>query len=227
MNTDIKKYADSGDIKSLKYIFVDSLDVDPTFVRYEEEYNYCKSIPGLLESHVELTPFKADKDDWNEEYWTSLKMDLIKNFSDRRMTHMREVAQVFLADKIQRILSERASRVSVQKTPATEGKPVPVSVEESAHVVSKVTESVKQTHVSRAAEQDRQLEEEKRKLEAENRAQAVLREREARKRADRIEQQRREQKRVAIQAEGGLPKKAIGIAVAAVTVAVILFLLLK
>ena len=45
MNTEIKKYADSGDIKSLKYIFVDSLDVDPTFVRYEEEYNYCKSIP--------------------------------------------------------------------------------------------------------------------------------------------------------------------------------------
>ena len=96
MNTEIKKYADSGDIKSLKYIFVDSLDVDPTFVQYEEEYNYCKSIPGLLESHVELTPFKADKTDWDERYWTSLKMDLVKNFSDRRMAHMREVAQVFL-----------------------------------------------------------------------------------------------------------------------------------
>ena len=55
MNTKIKKYADSGDIKSLKYIFVDSLDVDPTFVRYEEEYNYCKSIPGLIENHIEDT----------------------------------------------------------------------------------------------------------------------------------------------------------------------------
>lgn len=53
MNTEIKNYADSGDIKSLKYIFVDALDVDPTFVRYEEEYNYCKSVPGLLESHIE------------------------------------------------------------------------------------------------------------------------------------------------------------------------------
>ncbi len=39
MNTEIKKYADSGDIKSLKYIFVRLfLDVDPTFARYEEEY---------------------------------------------------------------------------------------------------------------------------------------------------------------------------------------------
>lgn len=59
---EIKKYADSGDIKSLKYIFVDSLDVDPTFARYEEEYNYCKSIPGLLEPHIELTPFSENRD---------------------------------------------------------------------------------------------------------------------------------------------------------------------
>lgn len=109
MNTKIKKYADSGDIKSLKYIFVDSLDVDPTFVRYEEEYNYCKSIPGLIENHIELTPFKLNRSEWNEEYWSSLKMDLIKNFSDKRMCHMREVAQVFLSDKVQRILVERAS----------------------------------------------------------------------------------------------------------------------
>lgn len=56
MDAEIKKFADSKDLKSLKYIFVDSLDVDPTFVRYEEEYNYCKSIPGLLESHIGLTP---------------------------------------------------------------------------------------------------------------------------------------------------------------------------
>ena len=82
MNTVIKKLADSGDIKALKYIFVDALDVDPTFVRYEEEYNYCKSIPGLLDSHAELTPFRVNKADWNEEYWISLKMDLVKNFSD-------------------------------------------------------------------------------------------------------------------------------------------------
>lgn len=224
MNTEIKKYADSGDIKSLKYIFVDSLDVDPTFVRYEEEYNYCKSVPGLLESHIELTPFRANRADWNEEYWTSLKMDLIKNFSDRRMSHMREVAKVFLADKVQRILAERAN--AAQNTPNAKVEPTPTPVQKSEYVPPKRVEPAKPAS-SKAEEQARQLEEEKRRLEAENKAQAALREREAKERAARLEQQRREQEQAAAQAGGDFPKKAIGIAVAAVTVAVVLFLLLK
>lgn len=223
----IKKYADSGDIKSLKYIFVDALDVDPTFVRYEEEYNYCKSIPGLLEFHVELTPFKTDKADWNEEYWISLKMDLVKNFSDKRMAHMREVAQVFYADKIQRILAERSSNVPVRKVPTTKADPFPVPIEKPDYESSKATEPVKQTSPSKAEEQARKLEEERRKLEAENKVQEAKREREAKERAARIEQQRREQEQAA-QAGGGFLKKAIGIAVAALIMgAVVIFLFLK
>ncbi len=225
MDTEIKKYADSGDIKSLKYIFVDSLDVDPTFVRYEEEYNYCKSIPGLLEPHVELTPFKTNKADWNEEYWTSLKMDLVKNFSDRRMSHMREVARVFLADKVQRILVERASNNTVQTTLTPKVEPIRVEKTESITPTPEVTE--KQPFISKAEMQKRQLEEEKRKLEAENKAQDAIRKREARERAAKIEQQHRAQTQAQYQTGGGFLKKAMGIVVAAVTVAVILILLLK
>ena len=222
MNTEIKKYADSGDIKSLKYIFVDSLDVDPTFARYEEEYNYCKSVPGLLEDHIELTPFRANKADWDEAYWTSLKMDLIKNFSDRRMSHMREVAKVFLADKMQRILAERAAAAPVPDPSASKVKPASIPVQPARYVPPKAAEPVKQV-TSMAAEQERQLEEARRRLEAENKIQEALQEQAAKERAARIEQHRREQERD----EGRLSKKAIGIAVAAVMAAVVLFLLLK
>lgn len=225
MNTEIKKYADSGDIKSLKYIFVDSLDVDPTFVQYEEEYNYCKSVPGLLEAHVELTPLKTDKADWNEEYWTSLKMDLVKNFSDRRMNHMREVAQIFLADKIQRILAERASHTSNRKKTDIKVEPVSSPAESPVYVKPEVTNHVNQIHPSKAVEQDRRLEEEKCKLKAENKIQEALIEHEARERTVRIEQQHREQEQAAVQTVGGFPKKAIGIAVA-VAVAVLVIAVL-
>ena len=222
MNTEIKKFADSGDIKSLKYIFVDSLDVDPTFVRYEEEYNYCKSIPGLLEPHVELTPFSENKANWPEEYWTSLKMDLIKNFSDKRMSHMRDVAQVFLADKVQRILAERAANNTIQQSVAPKAEPV--QTEKVANITPKPDVTPKEPSISKAELQARQLEEERRKLEAENKAHQ---EREARERAARIEQQRRMQAQTQSQTGDGFSKKAIGIAVAAVTVAVVLILLLK
>ena len=206
MNREIKKFADSGDIKSLKYIFVDSLDVDPTFVRYEEEYNYCKSIPGLLEPHIELTTFRENKADWNEEYWTSLKMDLIKNFSDKRMTHMRDVARIFLADKVQRILAERAAGNKIQKIVAPEA--------------SKVAEKGLPT-VSNAELQARKLEEKRRKLDAEYKA---AQEREAKELEEREAQKR---SMSSSQTGGNVSKKVIGIAVAAVTAAVILILLLR
>lgn len=215
MNTEIKKYADSGDIKSIKYIFVDSLDVDPTFARYEEEYNYCKSIPGLLEPHMELTPFSENKADWNEEYWTRLKMDLVKNFSDKRMSHMRDVAQVFLADKIKRILAERAANdVQAKTVPKVET----IQAEKDDRLILKSDTISKKPSISKEELQNRKIEEYKRELEAENK------EFEAKQAASR-EQQRRIQTQS--QNEDGLPKKVIGIAVAAILVAVVLFLLLK
>lgn len=225
MNMQIKKYADSGDLKSLKYIFVDSLDVDPTFVRYEEEYNYCKSIPGLLEPHIELTPFRKNKADWNEEYWTCLKMDLVKNFSDRRMSHMREVAKVFLAEKIERILAERADNKATQNEPAVKDKPESDLPHQSEPMPPPTSGFKIQTSTSKAAEQARQLEQAKRQLEIENKAHEERQAQEAKKRAFEIEQNRLKQEQATVPDKGEFLKKAIGIAVAAIVVAVILFLL--
>lgn len=218
MDIRIKNYADARDLKELKYIFVDALDVDPTFVRYEEEYNYCKSIPDLLEAHIELTPFRQDKSRWDEAYWTSLKMDLVKNFSDCRMMHMKEVAQVFLAEKITRILKERDAAVttppiSSPTTPKVEKKVEPAST------------TIVAPSISRAEQEKRELEEAKRKLEEENRKTEAARQAEAR----RIEQQRRiHQTATQTTPTGDSSKKAIGIAVAVLAVAaVVLILVLK
>ena len=43
-----KQFADVGDVRVLKYIFVDALDADPTFDSYQEDYEYCRS-KGLFE----------------------------------------------------------------------------------------------------------------------------------------------------------------------------------
>lgn len=218
MHTEIKKYADCGDIKSLKYIFADSLDVDPTFVQYEEEYNYCKSIPGLLEPHVELTPFRENPADWDEAYWTSLKQDLTENFSDRRMSHMREVAQVLLADKIKKLLAEREAR-RIQQEAAQNAAPVQTTSAANVTAASDVASG--ESAISQQELQAKILEEQRRKLAEENREFETQRQREEQRR------QQSRQKSAEQQNGDGVSKKAIGIAVAAVTVAVILILLLK
>ena len=106
MLAEVKKCIESKDIKGLHYIFVDSLDVDPTFEKYNEDYEYCKGINGFLEPHVDITPFSSSEK-WNEKYWVQIKMDLMKNFSEKRFSHMREVAKVIYSEKIKRLELER------------------------------------------------------------------------------------------------------------------------
>ena len=114
MDKDVKKYADLGDIQRLKYIFVDSLDVDPTFEEYKEDYEYAKKVPGLIEQNQELTPMTKDQSRWNDNYWIALKKDLIENFSAERFEHMQNVAKVIYADKIKRLEAERKKNSEVK-----------------------------------------------------------------------------------------------------------------
>ena len=165
MHKEVKEYADNGDLTSLKYIFVDALDVDPTFVRYKEDYEYCKSIPGLLEPYIELTPFTQDQTKWNAAYWAKLKVDLLENFSDKRMSHMCEVAKVFMSEKVQRILAERASKTaeSPHVIPTTASKNL------SSSRTAEVKPQLLNNTSSKAAEEEKRLQEARQKLEEENR----------------------------------------------------------
>lgn len=121
MHKDVKKHADLGDVQRLKYIFVDSLDVDPTFEKYKEDYEYAKIVPGLLEQNQELTPMTKDQSRWNENYWIALKKDLIKNFSAERFEHMQNVAKVIYADRVKKLEAERKKNSEAAK----EKNPVP------------------------------------------------------------------------------------------------------
>lgn len=213
----IKQYADSGDLKELKYIFVDSLDVDPTFASYEEGFYYCKNKFGLLEKHVELTTFTYDQTQWTESYWSCLKIDLIKNFSVQRMEHMREVAQVLLREKVQRIQEERSSKDE-------ETKKNQFSNNLSPSVEPKNENGLKTPPMSKSEEQALILEQEKQRLEEENYAIEEEIVRKAMERAKQIEEQRRKKE---LEDTESL-KKVIGIVVAAVVViTVIVFVLLK
>ncbi len=123
MLAEVKKCADSNDIKGLHYIFVDCLDVDPTFEKYAEDFEYCKNINGFLVTHTNLTPIR-NRIGWDRAYWEQLKLDLMKNFSEERFSHMREVAEYIYADKIKRLKEERAKSSVSTKSAVTPQKNV-------------------------------------------------------------------------------------------------------
>lgn len=222
MDKKIKQYADAGDLTSLKYIFVDSLDVDPTFEQYEEAYNYCKTIPGLLEQHIELTSFINDASQWTETYWVKLKMDLKKNFSDQRMTHMRKVAKVLLADKAQRLLKERQAA-----SKSTTAAPMQSTLHASTRPAS--TAPKVQSTVPSEAEQKKALQEERQRIEAENKR--IVAEQEAKRhaaaaRAAALEKDNQHFESQQKTESSAFPKKAVGIAIAIAVVAVVVVVFL-
>ena len=111
MHKQVKEYLGKGDIRGLRYVFLDSLDVDPTFEDYQEDYDNCKKVSGFFDEHQKLTPV-ADRSQWNNDYWQRLKRDLEKNFSRERFEHMKAVAMVVYADKAARLLNERKKKAS-------------------------------------------------------------------------------------------------------------------
>lgn len=209
MHKEVKQSADAGDVKDLKYIFVDSLDVDPTFEEYLDDYNYCVK-KGLFEPHKKLNDFSNRQADWNDDYWQKIKRDLLKNFSRERLDHMRKVALVVLADKVERLKRERQQNRQPAPPPKVSQPPAAV----------RPTSPPPPPLKSKAQQQQEELEAARQKLAQEN---AEIEQKQIRK--SQFQQQINNQKN-----EDTSSKKAPGIAlliIIAAVIAVIIFNLLK
>lgn len=155
----IKQAADTGNLRTLRNIFALALDDDPTFENYQEEYNYVRD-KGLLEPHRELTPLTEDPAHWTEEYWVHLETDLRENFSEKRMEHMKRVAQVLLKEKIARLHTERSAKAK-EISRAQEEK-------QKYDEYEKKWQEHRQEIKSQQEKEQRNLEEKKREIEKHN-----------------------------------------------------------
>lgn len=200
MLEEVRRCARSQDIRGLRYIFVDSLDVDPTFDKYRQDYEYCKSIDGMFDRHQELTGFMTDESKWTMQYWDQLKIDLMKNFSEKRFEHMINVAKVVYADKIARLIKERGAEQQTVSQTARQSRSqiLPKRPDPAADTRGQMqsTATVKQIPASDAGNpmadarrQEERLDRRRRELEEEY----LRKEREQREQRDRIEAARREQ----------------------------------
>lgn len=216
MLAEVKKCAENNDIKGLRYIFLDSLDVDPTFEKYREDYEYCRNMEGFFEVYRDLNEMLEDNSRWTLAYWEQLKMDLMKNFSEKRFNHMIRVAQVIYAEKIARLVREREGNQEVKEIGSVGQKQAVVDNMKSIGIVAENMGAISNAELQqqRMLEAKRKaLEEENRRIEAQQRAQR-----------ERIEaaEQAETLKRNAQMGDGGL-KKVWGIAlIVAIAVVVIL-----
>ena len=201
MLPEINKCIENKDIKGLRYIFIDSLDVDPTFEKYRKDFETCKNVEGLFEPYKEMGGIIEDEKKWTFEYWEQLKNDLMHNFSQKRFEHMQAVAKVVYSDKVERLLHDRKMRDEQREN---------VTIQQETTGVRKLSE--KELQEKRLAQKRKELELHNQKVEKEQKAQR-----------ERIEA---EKKRNAIKERqaGTVSKKAVGIVLIIVVAIVVIAL---
>lgn len=211
MLAEVKKCADKNDIKGLRYIFIDSLDVDPTFEKYEQDYTFCKKLRGFFDEHIEITCMKENPDEWDAVYWDQLKRDLNRNFSQKRFEHMIQVAKVVYSGKIARLVSERrAKKIEAEKQierviPTGENINSAPVAKEKITIHKNIEPKISESSQREIDESLRAYEESERKKEM------------ARRYAEQKKQKSAEQEK---------PKKWMGIVVAAVIILIVLIVVL-
>ena len=229
---EVKKCADNGDIRGLRYIFHSCLDVDPTFKGYERAYEDYKNTPGLFVDHTNENLMKLKENNvdgsWNLEYWNQLKKDLLENFSQKRFEHMREVAKVVYKDKICRIEEKRHQPDKTHVTTVEEKKQnegsmgAALKFNEHSEAQRLINEQIERERRDIAAEKE--LERLKQKELEENNA-----------RVEKEEQQKEAERRKRMQSYndeiqgsgGGERKKVMGVVLAIVAVMIIVFMIIN
>ena len=213
MLAEVRKCAETNDIKGLRYIFVDCLDVDPTFEKYKEDYNYCKNLPGMFEAHINLSGIISDSGRWDASYWDQLKIDLMKNFSKERFEHMIQVAKVVYAEKIERLISERQSVKDVQ-----------AKVAKTSALSSRSTTDLNEPKKIPDVElQERKLAEKRRKLEEENRR---IEAKQAAQRARIEDAKRKAVKNKTVETGNTVPKKVLGMVLGIIVIVIFILILI-
>lgn len=110
----------SGALLRARIILKDSLIVDPTFAQFNEMLAYARrEMPNLLIPH-DGEILENDRTKWNTDLMNTELVEIVNNFSDVRIDHLKKVISVVLADNIKRA-SMTSSPMGNQPPRATQG----------------------------------------------------------------------------------------------------------
>jgi len=79
-----------NDVKTIRIMMKDSLLSDPSFTLFEQMREAAQNVVGLFEEH-DGTALTEDRDQWNDRLLSKLMVQLVNNFSEERVNHLKKV----------------------------------------------------------------------------------------------------------------------------------------
>lgn len=106
ISTEFRSVVNAGNLMRTRIMLKDSMIIDPTFEQFEEMLSYARQhLPGIIVGHdgeVLGDAAKCTREQMNLEL-----VQLVNNFSQQRIFHLRSVVAVVFADEIQKIKSKK------------------------------------------------------------------------------------------------------------------------
>ena len=112
-----RKAADRRDITALRIMMKNSLLEDPTFTEFEEMKRYIGNLAGLYDDH-DGRDFIYDKSLWDDDYMNKLMVQVVGNFSQKRIDHLKEVVRYLRPVVARQKQADQGSGSGTRQTPA-------------------------------------------------------------------------------------------------------------
>lgn len=90
----------NGNLLRVRIMLKDSLIVDPTFVQFNEMFAYARQALPTLLVPFDNSDLENDRSKWDKDLMNMELVEIINNFSEARIDHLKKVISIVLADKI-------------------------------------------------------------------------------------------------------------------------------
>lgn len=102
ISSSFKNNVESGDIINVRAALINSLMMDKSYAKFDEELACAKQHFGddILQEHGGSN-LQDDHDTWDESYCGVVSFDLLNNFSFKRINHLKEILTELHGDVIE------------------------------------------------------------------------------------------------------------------------------
>ncbi|MCM1022641.1 MAG: hypothetical protein NC395_01115 [Prevotella sp.] len=158
ISPEFKRTVESGDSVGVRSVLLDYLIIDRTFKKFDEALEYANERLDVIQPHDDTNvgyPIDNDCEKWDERYLDLQSAELMFNFSQDRIDHIKKVIQKVLPPNAETPQNKSANRPKMnnsahggeQGSPSRTGRRV---ISETEIPSNKETETVKKPMMQNA-----------------------------------------------------------------------------
>lgn len=116
ITSEFKSAISGGSLLRARIMLKDSLVIDPTFSQFDEMLAYAKKMRPEIVAPFDSSMLEGDSAKWTRDLMNLELVQLVDNFSDFRIDHLKKVISQVMAEEIKRIRTPKGAASKLHAT---------------------------------------------------------------------------------------------------------------